>query len=453
MNKKLALALSLLISVLSLLYVMSKPVKVQAINGERVHNLNTGFNYTTIQAAIDASATKDGHTIVVDVGTYHEHVVVTKSLALIGEDRSNTVIDGSATGTVIHVTADNVTIKNFTVKNGNVGIYVDHSRDCVITEDNAIDNLKIDVQYSAGIIASYSDRCTISNNLAGNNAGRGIFVTNSVDFVVSNNVVYGSGMYGLNANSSINGLIVYNDVYANEFDGIGLEGSNNCIIAANNVSNNPLFGIYIVNSGNITVYHNNIVDNNVQAVIADATSIWDDGVEGNYWSDYNGNDTDYDGIGDSPYNMDNFPLMGMFRIFNTQYDYQVNVISNSLISNLNFGLVNSSYASLAFNVSGDNGTPGFCRVRIPKILINGSYTAKFDGVIITEPQFRELIPPSNENFEYLYINYTHSDHNIEIVGTTIIPELSSLIVLPLFTIATLLAAIIYRRKISKRKIL
>ena len=54
-----------------------------------------------------------------------------------------------------------------------------------------------------------------------------------------------------------------------------------------------------------TLYHNNFINNTKQVKIGflDHTDQWDNGKEGNYWSDYNGTDADRDGIGDTPYMM------------------------------------------------------------------------------------------------------------------------------------------------------
>jgi hypothetical protein len=72
----------------------------------------------------------------------------------------------------------------------------------------------------------------------------------------------------------------------------------------------------------LTVSHNSFVSNVRQlggclcqeSNISEPIHTWDDGKEGNYWSDYNGADANGDGIGDSPYvfdvqNEDRYPLM------------------------------------------------------------------------------------------------------------------------------------------------
>ncbi len=61
-------------------------------------------------------------------------------------------------------------------------------------------------------------------------------------------------------------------------------------------------------------YHNNFVHNAIQAYAGLLTNAWDNGAEGNYWSDYTGDDPDGNGIGNTAYRIfpigwDNFPLM------------------------------------------------------------------------------------------------------------------------------------------------
>jgi len=75
--------------------------------------------------------------------------------------------------------------------------------------------------------------------------------------------------------------------------------------------------MYFEQSSNNSIYSNNFVNNNLQIFAdSDSVNVWNIGVvgKGNYWSNYNGTDNNGDGIGDTPYiideiNQDNYPLM------------------------------------------------------------------------------------------------------------------------------------------------
>jgi len=396
---------------LSLVCAGSYADKAKCSNGYAVYNVNTGLGYSTIQSAIDAQQTVASHTISVKEGIYHESVVITKSVSLIGENRNNTVIVGNEGDVVVHVKASDTTIKGFTIRDGYIGVYVVYSNDSLVTE-NILSNT------TDAIHVRYSDNCMIHQNIVENNGQRGIFVTNSWNFTISDNCVCDNGWYGINANASVGGLIAGNNVCRNYYDGIGL-GSNcsNCIIARNNVKNNILYGVWFdSDSGGNSIYHNNIADNGIQA-IATLANHWDDGIEGNYWGNHADTDLNYDGIGDAAQvlnenNIDNYPLVGVFFSLQTLANHNINVISNSTIDSLVFFEYNHTIKMLVSNMTAGQ-TYGFCRVRIPHGLMVEPYNVHVDD---TDPDYVNYALYHEGGDWWIYFSYRHSTLEVVIQG-------------------------------------
>lgn len=114
--------------------------------------------YQYIQDGVVAAS--DGNIIYVFSGEYYENIVVDKSIILFGENREDTIIDGTYSEYVVHVVEDCVTIEQFTIRNSgghmdNAGIKLDSGsniiRKCTIyrtktgayvngTNDNEINN-------------------------------------------------------------------------------------------------------------------------------------------------------------------------------------------------------------------------------------------------------------------------------------------------------------------------
>ncbi len=266
--------------------------------GDPLENGSLVHPFDKIQEGINAA--NAGDIVHVASGTYYEHIIVNKSLTLLGENR-NTVIDGNGIWVIIQITADNVKISGFTIANGLVwvsgkgqfyGIWV-YKPDGSTTKGTIISGNTI-VNNSVGVMLNHASGSIISGNTIINNF-YGIWLQSSSDNIISDNTVILSWTCGIRLSLSHRNLIVGNTLFYN--------------LIANAYGVGVGFG-----SSNNTLYHNNFVNNKNQAFDAGTNTMWDNGAEGNYWSDYNGTDLNKDGIGDTPYviepnGLDRYPLM------------------------------------------------------------------------------------------------------------------------------------------------
>jgi parallel beta-helix repeat protein len=451
---------------------------------------DSSADFHTIEEAIEAATS--GDTILVKSGIYYERIIINKTLALIGENKDSTIIDGNASGTVVETTSNFVSISDFTIQNsgdypsnliklnsegnrvtnnvlrnsGDRGIEVNFENNTVT--DNKVTNtfsgiLLLDssgnnilhntISFSTDAIMLYdgcADNLVYGNNIS--NTSIGIFIgpvpaggSSPISYsntVSDNNVFMNDKGIMLGGDSSNTTLI--NNIIRHNGWGIYLQGTRYNLAQGNNIIENNL-GIYMEGGCAGTIFsHNNFINNGQQTNSFDSVS-WDGGYPsgGNYWSDYKGTDTKTgpnqnitgsDGIGDSPYNKDRYPLMIPFDSIPTPTPRPTpiptqtptltpnqtltppptsvsvsffTVDSNSTVSALAF---NSTSLELSFTVNGTSGTSGYVKVTMAKSLIANVENIKvhLDGNPVN------YNVTSNASAWLLTFTYGHSSHQIRI---------------------------------------
>ncbi len=297
------------------------------------------FNIDIVVVNCDTSTIKGN--IVSDTGD--------SGIYLIGSN-GNTIKENKAwnnywEGIWLEKSSNNIIKENEAWKNGEAGIFLWYSSNNNVIKDNNLHE-NGGPTWGAGIFLMYScDNNLIKDNDASNKNGVGIAISDdSCNNIVTENKIFHNLAGGIYVQyDSNNNMITKNAIF--KCPGYGQSGIRLLFSSGNTVNQNSVSktycgllivnnaldngnvvfentfrnnfrGLYFIGGGNNIIHHNNIIHNDVQVEDNSAGNQYDDGSEGNYWSDYDGKDADNDGIGNTPYiiygtagEQDDYPLM------------------------------------------------------------------------------------------------------------------------------------------------
>jgi len=249
--------------------IEQKPIQ-PLYNGNTLYVGGSGEgNYTKIQDAIDNAS--DGDTVFVYSGFYNitNFIIINKSIALIGENKFNTIINGSA----ISIEVPKVNVSGFTIQNG-FGIMISNNfeefdNNCIY--DNIFKSSE-DLIWFSGITISNSSYNTISDNTFINCS---LMIVSSYHNSINNNTINDKPLvYFEGASNEVideagqvilidcQDITVENLELNNLFISIEMIDSFNCLISHNKFSNNAIAGFFINSSNNIisgNIFLNNFV--------------------------------------------------------------------------------------------------------------------------------------------------------------------------------------------------
>lgn len=328
--KKTALALVIALS-LAFLHVFS----LQIVIGQASNIIVVPDDYPTIEVAIENAI--DGDTIFFKKGTHeapiNQTLIIDKSLSIIGENAENTTLR-------LHPRYNMTWIltQSFIT-----------SDDAMIINANDVELMNLSLSFIGDIRVNGNSAQIIGNSIKSGSTGTGLIVTGS-DCNVTNNMVLGrinlTGFSNFISQNSFYSLIMKssdgNIIDSNGFKYLQIDSCNNNTISRNNISYENVRYIIDMHNSSTNVFYGNRVEavywntnlrlgpqaqNNtfygnsffgenelINTDVAVHHNLWDNGVYGNFWSNYNGTDLFGDGVGDIPYiinenNQDRYPLI------------------------------------------------------------------------------------------------------------------------------------------------
>lgn len=295
----------------------------------------------TIQAGIDAASA--GDTVRVLNGVYKEKITVDKPLQVESSSMWGATIEGNGFGDVIRITSNGVSLVRFRIEGigteqifqgeWDAGVHMQFADSCLIancgfsggaagvaigcSQYNTVRNCFF-TESEAGVYLyePYGDDYALLRDNVGNK-----ILHNTFGGIYSSGVIFEHGGWVHHVECEVRA----NVFYYNE-QGMRMIMSESNEISYNLFEGNVLRGIGLgmcMGGGQYNAIHHNAFVNNGDTLqasdVGGGLDYWYDTAsqEGNYWSDYEGEDLNGDGIGDTPYYVaafgdtvpDRYPLM------------------------------------------------------------------------------------------------------------------------------------------------
>ena len=352
------------------------------VSGNTIVSKNSiyGVNFQSNSTVFSNNAFMNGGLILFNPGTlnvFSGNTINGKPLVYL-EGQANQVIDGA--NQVILIDCNNMTIENvdntvdlretiqlFGTSNtritnckGNIALSNSHSNTVV---HNELSEVGSTANYDSAVVeltASNNNSIAQNSILATNCYGISLIGSSYSNIETNYIITSGSGQAGIRIETLPESPAEYNYIHENSItskeNGLyfrmgarnnfvfknDINGCKNAVMLSsayknsfigNNISGSTQYAVYLYISDDNSFCQNNFMYNAKQAfeshelyywAIGNDTyysenNTWDNGKEGNYWSDYAGSDTDGDGIGETPYVVyenftDRYPLTTPFDI-------------------------------------------------------------------------------------------------------------------------------------------